>query len=657
MLALYRCGRQAEALAVFAKFKATLADELGLEPSRELTSLENEILLAKPELDHAGHTGAALPEHTLPRFATRLIGREVDVAEVRRLLESERLVTLAGAGGAGKTRLAVEVARQALPGLDDGAWFVDLARIDEPAAVAATAAADLGLPQRPDADALETLVEHLADKRLLLVLDNCEHVLESAAELASAASAASSGVRVLATSRAPLGSPAELAWRVPSLDLPDADAVGDAVRASVAVQLFAERAKAVDARFEVTAQNAAAVVGLCRRLDGIPLALELAAGRLRYLDVAQLVDRLDERLALVATDDPAAPARQRTLRAVVEWSYDLLPEPQQAMLRRLAVFPGGADLASAEHMCGAGALDTLMSLMDHSLVALDRTRDTPRYRLSETVRSFALERLAAHGEDESAHDAHAELVLDALAKTSGMWDTPDEPDALRRLDELRDDLPAATSWLLPRRPDDALALTADVWQYWYTRGTWRDAWRWLAAALAESTASGPTRLNVLAGAGRLADSAGDNEEAEALHSSLLELARAEGDGASVARALVGLGHVALNRGSATEAERHYNTARDAAADAGADLILMRALIGLGNCAYVACEFHEAKDRWLAALALSAPCGRATRDARAHGQPWRGVQRAEGPRRRRRLSRGESGDGAAYGRRAGHRVGA
>jgi non-specific serine/threonine protein kinase len=402
--------------------------------------------------------------HNLPLQLTSFIGRERELADVAGLLAARRLVTLTGTGGCGKTRLALQAAAGVVEACPDGAWFVDLAPLTEASLVPAAALAALGTAAPPGQPAVARLVEYLRPRRAFLVLDNCEHLLEAAAGLVDAVLRGCPGVRVLATSRERLGVAGETAWRVPSLGLPPPDAAPDpaALERAEAVRLFVERARAVQPAFTVTAASAPAVAALCRRLDGIPLALELAAARVRVLTPAQLAARLGDRFRLLTGGGRTALPRQQTLRATVDWSHDLLTAPERALFRRLAVFPGGATggfpLEAAEAVGAGGAgdsveaadvLDLLAGLVDKSLVLAEARGAEARYRLMETLRQYAEERLEQAGEAAAARDRHAAwcLGLARAAAAVGLVGVPPRGSpAGRRLHDELENVGAALAW-------------------------------------------------------------------------------------------------------------------------------------------------------------------------------------------------------------------
>lgn len=379
MRVLYRSGRHSQALETYRELRLRLAEELGLDPAAELVSLYQAILSQDPAL--AAAPAEALPRTNLPAAMTELIGRATAVEHVRARLRNGRLVTLTGSGGVGKTSLALEVARE----LED-AWLVELGTLD-----AAISEHDL-------LRAIEKIT--LPDGERVLVLDNCEHVVQQAAVVVDKLLRTAPHLRILATSREPLGILGEQVWPVPPLGLPSSAADADAVARSSAIQLFVARATAAKPDFELTSANTPAVVEICRRLDGLPLALELAATRVRALTIGDLAARLDDRFRVLATGRRGVPDRQRTLQAMIEWSWDLLTEPEKTVLRRLAIHPDVWSLQAAEAICPGDVADLLTRLVDRSLVSPLTGTTGSRYRLLETVRAFCLDRLRESGEFE-----------------------------------------------------------------------------------------------------------------------------------------------------------------------------------------------------------------------------------------------------------------
>ncbi len=414
MVALYRTGRQGEALRQANQLRAFLGDELGLDLSPAARELETRILADDPTLlldepPPAHHRGAGAP--TPAADATQFVGRDDDVDAVRHLLETDRLVTLVGPGGVGKTRLALRLAAMHSASSGLAPCIVELAVThDQPAAVQAVAAA-LDVQQRQHLTLDATLVDFLRDRELLVVLDNCEHLVETLAPFVDRIRTSCPGVTVLATSREPLGLAGERTWQLGPLGLPEADARSpQAIETSEAVQLFVDRASAASSGFALTDDNAAAVAEICRRLDGLPLALELAAARLRTLGPTALAERLRHHSNLLGASQRGADGRHRTLRDTLEWSYGLLNRPEQQLFAWLATFVGGFDLRAAEHVCSVrddteNVADLLANLVDKSMVQLVDLEE-PRYRMLETLREFGLERLAQRRERADLRARH-----------------------------------------------------------------------------------------------------------------------------------------------------------------------------------------------------------------------------------------------------------
>ena len=466
--------------------------------------------------------------HNLPVALTSFIGRERELDEVCSLLATSRLLTLAGTGGAGKTRLALQAAAEALERFPDGVWFVELAPLRDPELVANEVVTSLGLlPSAlagPGELLEEGLCQHLRTRRLLLVLDNCEHVVEAAARLAHRALARCPDVTVLATSREVLGVPGEVVWNVPSLSMPPEEAAtAEELAGSDAVMLFCERARAAQSGFGLSDANAAAVARICRRLDGIPLGLELAAGKIRMLGAHEVAERLDDRFRLLTGGSRTAVPRHQTLRAAMDWGYTLLPEPEQVVLRRLSIFRGTFTLAAVEAVVDtvppeptSGAtsevLDLLTRLADKSMVSIVSEEPDVRYGLLETVREYAQQKLAEAGETDEVRTRHRDFFLglaDEWAARTRYWDWW---RWIGRITADQDNFTAALEWSRARGEHEVLLrLVAAHWPHWY----WGEAlgWRhWLPDALEQCRTPSPARVEALIALASLLQRSGEDEE-------------------------------------------------------------------------------------------------------------------------------------------------
>ncbi|WP_253867922.1 BTAD domain-containing putative transcriptional regulator [Promicromonospora umidemergens] len=492
MRALHASGRTGEALAEFQDLRARLADELGLDPGAEITLLHRQML--------EQHVPVAVPAMTrralgnLPASLTPLVGREDAVAALRQSFADARQVTLTGPGGVGKTRLALETAALLAPDFPDGTWLVELAPLN--------AAGDaLDLVTEAVMTALDirqttaTTAEHLADalhgKQILLVLDNCEHVLDGAAGLALLLLQRCPGVRLLATSQEPFGMAGEVVRNVQPLTVPDEDRdpALDAIARSSAVELFVARAAAAVPGFALDAGNAPHVAEICRRLDGIPLALELAAARVRGLGVHGIASRLGDRFRLLATGYRGAPPRHQTLRAMIDWSWDLLPDSERAVLRSLAVHSDGCTLEAAEAVCGDDrVLDLLPHLVSRSLVAMDESGTEPRYRLLESILDYSLGQLDESGERRAVLARHREYYVRLAERAAPLLRGPDQRDQLRVLDAEASNIAVALDHALQDDAiEEALELVLALTWYWFLRGRLREAGRSLETVLAAAS--------------------------------------------------------------------------------------------------------------------------------------------------------------------------
>jgi predicted ATPase len=482
MRALGVAGRGAEALIVYQRAREALADALGVDPSPELSALHLALLRGElgPQQD------PTTKEHedrktNLRAELTTFVGRHADVTAVRKLIAEHRLTTLTGPGGSGKTRLAVETARSLLGDLPDGVWLVDLASIGVSGDVAQSALAALGLRDAmlggaPNADPMDRLIAAIRERETLLILDNCEHVIESAASFAHRVLGECQRLRILATSREPLGITGEALWQVEPLALPAKGADLVEVASSQAVQLLQDRAAAVRKDFAINAHTLSSMARVCRALDGIPLAIELAAARLRTMSLDQLANRLDDRFRLLTSGSRTALPRHRTLRAVVDWSWELLTDAERIVLRRLAVFSGGASLDAAEQVCAGDSvergevLELLTSLTEKSLL-LTEGDSAPRYRMLDTIKEYARDRLAQAGESDLARHAHLACFTELAETADPHLRRAEQLEWLATLEAEHDNIAVALRGALAAgEAHGAMRLAAAAGWYWWLGG-------------------------------------------------------------------------------------------------------------------------------------------------------------------------------------------
>ncbi|GAA0413981.1 BTAD domain-containing putative transcriptional regulator [Microbispora corallina] len=476
MRALAEAGRGNEALTLYQRTRERLAEELGADPSAQLSALHTALL--------RGEVGERTENHrtNLRAELTSFVGKDEDVSAVAGLAVGHRLVTLTGAGGSGKTRLAMETARTMLAELPDGAWLVELAAVRAGGDLAQAALTAIGLRDQAllgtarAGEPMDRLVSALRERAILLILDNCEHVIEAAAAFADRLLGECRRLRILATSREPLGITGEVLWQVEPLALPAKEADPSEVGSSPAVRLLRDRAGLVRKDIGSDARTLSAMAGICRALDGIPLAIELAAARLRTMSVDQLARRLDDRFRLLTGGSRTALSRHRTLRAVVDWSWDLLTEAERGVLRRLSVFSGGASLDAAERVCGDEAfageqvLDVLTALIEKSLLLADG-EGTPRYRMLDTIREYAAQRLAEAGETERARRAHLAYFTELAETADPYLRRAEQLEWLATLGAEHDNLNAALRGAIAEGwAQEAMRLAGAVGWYYFLSG-------------------------------------------------------------------------------------------------------------------------------------------------------------------------------------------
>lgn len=599
-------GRQEAALEHYEQLEKTLHRELGVRPDAVIRRLYEEILsgrLPRPEVPPE-----VVPDpdtHNLPAPRTALIGRERELAETKRLLAMTRLLTLTGAGGSGKTRLALEIARDLAGAYPDGVWLVELATLSEPELVPQAVATVLGVREKPGRSISEALADYLRRKNLMLVLDNCEHLLDAVATLSGLLLDSCLRLRILATSREALNIPGELNWPVPTLSLPDAadgSLTFQKIEGCASVRLFVERASRKTPVFSPEAENIQTIAEICQRMDGMPLAIELAAARVGALTVEQISGRLGDYLTLLTAGNRTATPRQQTLKGALDWSYDLLLETEKKLFARLSAFVGGWTLEAAEAV-GAGdgveegkILDLLSRLVDKSMVIAEPGGDGAlRYRMLEPVRQYGWSRLAESGDSDCMRRLHAAWFLDLAERAEPELRGARQASWLERLEREHDNLRAALSWALEKRGAEfGLRLAGALGEFWHLHGHLSEGRRWLDAALASGEdLSAFARAKALARVGYIAWEQGDYERSLAFSERSLMLARELGDAEIVAAALSNLGWAALFQNDLQRASTLTEEAISLQRALGDAVEVARSLLILGLAAHARHDYERA----------------------------------------------------------------
>ena len=545
-------GNRAAALDQYDRCVHALRDELGVSPAPETQALYHWI----KQTSLAPSDAARLTNLPIP--LTSFIGRRTELAQVKAILPTTRLLTLTGAGGSGKTRLSIQVAMELLNQFRHGVWWVDLAGVMLPSLVPQTVAKALGVSEKPQQTLLETITAFLRPRHILLILDNCEHLIAASAELAAALLGECPHLQMLTTSREPLSIGGERVWRVPPLAVPEQDLTREALLLMVeSVRLFVERASAVRPEFTLTEHNLAAVLQICRRLDGIPLAIELAAARISALSAQEIAARLDNRFDLLTNGSRTALPRQQTLRALVDWSYDLLAPEDRLLFQRLSVFSGGRTLIAVEATCAFDGLSRgqilhgLTRLTAKSLLITEPTAEgETRYTFLATIKQYAAEKLEQSGEMLAMAHHHLFYYLDLAETSRPDLDGPQQIETLKQLEREHGNFRAALRFALDhQRPHEALRLANALTEFWYVRSHHSEGRDWLQQALSLSSIDPPPEWQVAYGyaqlnTGRLALRQGDLAAAAELAQTSLNLLRLQDEKAGVVRALFLLSAVA-----------------------------------------------------------------------------------------------------------------
>ncbi len=594
MFAQLASGNRAAALKQYEECVRALQTELAVEPMPETTALYAWIRQAAPE-------GKPLePKLTnLPIPVSSFIGRKRETAEIKSLLANHRLLTLTGAGGSGKTRLAIQVATDLVDTFQNGVWWVELAPLMDELLLPQVVAKALGVHETATQPLSDTLAGFISARQMLLVLDNCEHLVAASARLAEKLLQSCPNLKLLATSREGLGIAGEVTWLVPLLSLPDTQDWLKLFQDYEAIQLFAERAQAAKSDFELTGQNTLAVAQICRRLDGIPLAIELAAARVRVLSVEGIAARLDDRFNLLTTGSRSALPRQQTLRALIDWSHDLLSPEEKVLFRRLAVFHSGRTLDAVEEVCsGDGVprtqvLNVLARLIDKSLLLAEERNGVMVYRMLDTIRHYAEDKLREAGETERVRDRQLDYFVRFAEQAEPELQGANQSTWLNRLELQRHNFHAALGWALDTAPRadgveraraTGLRLAGALYWFWIIRGPLSEGRRWIETALAENPAArrDAARAKALAGLGEIAWDQVDLPVARAAYQESLDIWRELKDDWWIAFTTLCMAYVLLYEDQVAESLKQFEESVTLARRLGEKSLLGRALRGEGN---------------------------------------------------------------------------
>jgi non-specific serine/threonine protein kinase len=539
---------------------------------------------------------------SLPAQVTSFVGRSAELEALANLVRTSRLVTITGAAGMGKTRLAIEVAGRIDGDAGTRVRFVSLAALADGELLAQEVASRLAVPEQPGVDVSASLADHIGEQRMLLVVDNCEHLVDACAQLIETLLRGCPNLNVLATSLQPLRVPGEVVWRIAPLSLPGRrpEANRRAIAVSEAARLFVERARLVQPDFALEPANADAVASVCRRLEGIPLAIELAAALMEAMSVQDVLTRLDDRFRLFGGDGRPGAARHRTLHAALDWGHQLLDEQERRLFRRLSVFGGGFDVAACEAVCAGDGLEAddvgglVFRLVERSLIQPDLHRRGPaRYRLLEPIRQYAIERLVESGEQATAAERHAVHFLALAERAEREERGEDQPGWLERLEAELDNLRAALSWFRAHDSGWALGMASALSWFWTTRGHFTEGRAWLEGALAAAPDAAPQRARALLAAARVTFWQGDYPAAQAFCEGAADLFERRGEAVDLGWALTLLGSISAYQGDYEQAAARFDAALEST---GHDLVHMEALVGVGEMLLLSGDLPGARAR-------------------------------------------------------------